>query len=65
MPAPNKTDIQTLDFYKDGQPFAFVESANQGTNSLDFYQNAQPFVAAVGGVSPPPSANSNFFLMFA
>jgi hypothetical protein len=63
MPAPNKTTLKTLDFYKDGQPFANLESANQGTKSLDFYQNAQPFVA-VGDGAAPVTVNSGFFFMF-
>jgi hypothetical protein len=63
MPAPNKTNLLTLDFYQNGQPFCNVESKNQGTNSLDFYQNAQPFVA-VGDGAAPVTVNSGFFFMF-
>ena len=60
MAAPNKTTLLTLDFYRNGQPFCNVESANQGTNSLDFYQNAQPFVAVGSGAV----VNGNFFFLF-
>jgi len=62
MPAPNKTNLQTLDFYQNGQPFANVLAPSGTTGTLDFYQNAQPFVAYGGGAAPV--VNSNFFLMF-
>jgi hypothetical protein len=45
MPAPSKTNLLTLDFYQNGQPFCNVLAGSAGTNSTDFYQNAAPFYA--------------------
>ena len=45
MPAPSKTNLLTLDFYQNGQPFCNVLAGNAGSNATDFYQNAQPFYA--------------------
>jgi hypothetical protein len=52
MPAPSKTNLLTLDFYQNGQPFCNVLAGGAGPNSTDFYQNAQPFYAA-GSTAPP------------
>ena len=62
MPAPNKTNLLTLDFYQNGQPFCNVLAPSGTTGTLDYYQNAQPFVAVGDGAAP--SQNSNYFLMF-
>jgi len=63
MPAPNKTNLLTLDFYQNGQPFCNVLAPSGTTGTLDYYQNAQPFMA-YGDDTPPVVQNSNYFLMF-
>jgi hypothetical protein len=64
MPAPTQTNLLTLDFYQNGQPFCNVLAPSGTTGNLDYYQNAQPFFAYAGGGPPPVVVNGNFFFMF-
>jgi hypothetical protein len=41
---PNKTQLLTMDYAYNAQPFIVVVSKDQNTYNLDIAYNAQPFV---------------------
>lgn len=51
MPLPNKTDLSTLDYVYQGQPFVQVEAKTLNTNTLDVVYQAQPFFAVGAGLN--------------
>ena len=63
MALPNSTDLQTMDYSFNGQPFVNVPAKSGiDTTTMDYSFQAQPFVT-----NPYPTVvtvNSNFFLFF-
>lgn len=67
MARPTKSDLLTLDYASDGQPFVRVAAKDTiDTAGLDVASDGQPFVAAgAGGGAPdpdPPSARPVCFV---
>ena len=63
MALPNKTDLQTMDYSYQGQPFVNVPSKSSiDLTTMDYSYQGQPFVGNPFGGDIPPAANTtNFF----
>jgi len=66
MALPTQSDLITMDYSYQGQPFVNV-SAKSGIDltTMDYSYLGQPFVGNPFGSPPPLSTNTtNFFMMF-
>jgi len=64
MSLPTSTDLETMDYSYQGQPFVDVPARSDiDTTTMDYSYQGQPFVT-----NPAPSAlptgNSNFLMFF-
>lgn len=67
MSLPTKSDLQSLDYARAGQPFANIEiGTGVSTLGLDYAYAGQPFVSPVaaggGGGGGGGALNNGFFL---
>jgi hypothetical protein len=58
MALPNKTDLQTMNYVYQGQPFVSVSARSDiDTTTMDYIYLEQPFVTNPFGGSTPSSFN--------
>jgi hypothetical protein len=62
MAPPTKTDLETMDYAFQGQPFVNVPARSDiDTTTMDWAFQGQPFVTNPFGGTPPPTNTTNFF----
>lgn len=65
MALPTSTDLKTMDYSYQGQPFVNVPAKTGITlTTMDYSYQAQPFVSNPFPSTPPAANTGNMFLVF-